>query len=217
MAERLPGIVLAAGHGSRFFRGTGQNKLLLLVEGRPVIYRSVGAMLSAKLVEPVLLVVGFEHERVLSALGKLQEHPKLQIVVNEQWAEGLSTSLRAALAHLSERAPGVLVLPGDMPFMTPQLVDRVARRFLETGKICFPTYRGQKGHPTAIPRALFPELQRLTGDAGALRVVEAHRDETEHLELSAEEALTQVDIDRAEDLRRAIERSRGTDPDHFTD
>ena len=216
MAERLPGIVLAAGRGARFRATAGENKLLVPIRGQPVIYRSVKAVLDSTL-KPILLVVGFERERVLSALGKLQEHPKLQIVVNERWAEGLSMSLRAALAHLSERAPGVLVLPGDMPFMTPQLVDRVARRFLETGKICFPTYQGQKGHPTAIPRALFPELRQLTGDAGALRVVEAHWDEAERLELSAEEALTQVDIDRADDLRRAIEQSRETDPDHFTD
>ncbi len=199
MTERLPGIVLAAGRGARFFSITEQNKLLVPVQGRPVICRSVKAMLDAELVRPVLLVVGFERERVLSTLGELQEHPKLQIVGNERWEEGLSTSIKAALAHLPEEAPGVVVLPGDMPFMTPQLVDRVARRFLETGKICFPVHQGGKGHPTAIPRALFPELRELEGDVGALRVVKDHWQAVQLLELSPDEERTQLDLDTEED------------------
>lgn len=204
MAERLPGIVLAAGRGSRFFAATGRHKLLVCVGGEPVVRRSLRALLQAELVEPVLLVVGFEHDRVLQALGRLQEHPKLRVVRNERWAEGLSTSLRAALALLPNDVPGVVVLPADMPFMTSELVDRVARRFLELygRKIVFPTHRGRKGHPTALPQALFSELQQLRGDAGALRVVKAHEDEVERLELSADEASTQVDLDRSDDEHR---------------
>jgi molybdenum cofactor cytidylyltransferase len=151
------------------------------------------------ILEPLLLVVGFQHERVLRALRELRVHPKLRAVVNERWAEGLSSSLKAALADLPEHATGVVILPGDMPLMTPQLIDRVARRFLGTGKLCFPVCQGQKGHPTAIPRALFAELWQLKGDVGAFSVVKAHWDEAERFELSSEEALTQLDIDAYED------------------
>lgn len=157
-------------------------------------------MLSTQRVEPVLLVVGYERGRVLEALGDLKSHPKLQVVQNERWEEGLSSSLRAALRALPAQAPGVVVLPGDMPFMTSELVERVAKRFLETGRVCFPIHRGQKGHPTAIPRALFPELQELYGDRGALSIVRSQED-VETIELSPEEERTQRDLDTVETLR----------------
>jgi len=198
--ERVLGVVLAAGRGARFFAAMGKNKLLVPVEGEPVIRRSVRAMLSASSVEPVLLVVGYERGRVLEALGDLRDHPKLRVVPNERWGEGLSSSLKAALRALPAQAPGVVVLPGDMPFVTPELIDRVAKRFLETGRVCFPVHRGQKGHPTAIPRALFPELQKLSGDRGALSIVRS-RGDVETIELSPEEERTQRDLDTAEALR----------------
>jgi len=203
----VAGVILAAGRGVRFYRATGRNKLLVLVEGEPVICRSLRAMLNASKVEPVLLVVGYERERVLEALGTFQEHSKLRVIVNERWEEGLSMSLRAALEHLPPDAKGILVLPGDMPFMTPQLIERVAERFLETGKVCYPVFRGRKGHPTALPYTLFSELQKLSGDQGALSIVTSQED-AEILELSPEEERIQWDLDLLEDLRSWEEAKR---------
>jgi len=205
MTEKLPGIVLAAGRGARFFAATGQNKLLVPVRGEPVIHRSLRAMLDASSVEPVLLVVGHERGRIREALGTLQGHPKLRVIVNERWEEGLSTSLKVALDHLPPDAKGILVLPGDMPFMTSELVERVARRFLETGKVCFPVLWGQKGHPTALPRGLFPKLQKLSGDRGALSIVRSQKD-AEILALSPEEERTQQNLDTLRDHLQGLGR-----------
>jgi len=207
MSEKLPGIVLAAGRGARFFAATGRNKLLVPMRGEPVICCSLRAMLNAPSVEPVLLVVGHERGHILEALGTLRGHPKLRIIVNERWEEGLSTSLKVALDHLPPDAKGILVLPGDMPFMTSELVERVARFLLETGKACFPIHRGQKGHPTALPHTLFSELQKLSGDQGALSIVRSQED-AEVLELSPEEERTQWDLDLLEDLRSWEEAKR---------
>ncbi len=198
--QRLPGVMLAAGRGARFYEATGQNKLLVCVGGEPVVRRSVRAMLSAPSVDPVLLVVGHEWERVLGALGDLRRHPKLRVVRNERWAEGLSSSLQTALQHLPDGAPGFVVLPGDMPFMTPQLVERVARRFLETGRACYPVHRGRKGHPTALPRELFPALRKLEGDVGAQALLRRGAIGIEIELKTAEEALTQRDVDVPDDL-----------------
>ncbi len=189
--SKIPGVVLAAGRGARFSPGY---KLLALLHDRPIIHHSVRAMLDSTL-ERVLLIVGFEHERVLEALGELRGHSKLRVIRNERWATGLASSLQTALGHLPGGASGAIFLPGDMPLMTPELIDRVARRFLKTGRICFPVHRGRKGHPTAIPRALFPELTKLEGDIGAWGVVQSRWAEAERLELTPDEERTQVDLD----------------------
>jgi molybdenum cofactor cytidylyltransferase len=195
-APSLPGILLAAGRSSRFPLG---NKLLVVVEGEAVVRRSLRAMLSPGNVEPVILVVGYEHERILEALSGLRDHPKLQVVLNECWAEGLSTSLRAGLARLPKEASGVVVLPADMPFMTSKLVERVAQRFLNTGmeEPCYPVLKGEKGHPTAVPRRLFAEIEALRGDMGASSLIKAQSGI--ELELAPEEARTQLDLDSLED------------------
>jgi molybdenum cofactor cytidylyltransferase len=199
-ARGLPGVVLAAGRGARFSSG---HKLIASFHDQTVIYHSVCAMINSML-EPVILVVGFEHERVLEALGELRMHPKLQVMRNERWATGLASSVRTALEHLPGDVPGAVFLPGDMPLITSALIDRVAQRFLETERPCFPIYQGRKGHPTGIPRALLPELRRLEGDIGALSVVKDHWKAAQLLELSPDEERTQLDLDTEEDYRLGL-------------
>ncbi len=131
--ESIPGIVLAAGAGRRF----GGNKLLALLGRRPVIYHSFQATLDAPL-DPVYLVVGHEHEKVLAALDELRTHPRLRILYNTLWQAGRASSLRLALDALPTEAPGAVVLLGDMPLMTSELIARVVRAFTETKRLCFP-------------------------------------------------------------------------------
>ncbi|MCY1558621.1 molybdenum cofactor cytidylyltransferase [compost metagenome] len=42
------------------------------------------------------------------------------------------------------------------------------------GRIVFPVHHDERGHPVLFGRAFWPELQRLTGDEGARRVLRAH-------------------------------------------
>jgi len=194
----LPGVVLAAGQGTRF---QGGYKLLMPFRGHAIIYHAVKAMVDAQL-DPILMVLGFEHENLLKAVDELRDHHKLQIVHNERWQTGRASSVRVALEHLPKDAPGVLFLPGDMPLMTSALIDRVTQHFLQTGKLCFPLCRGQKGHPTVFPGGLLTKLQELPGDLSGLTVVKAHWDEAEKLLLADKEEITQLDLDTDADYAR---------------
>jgi molybdenum cofactor cytidylyltransferase len=194
-SSTLPGVVLAAGQGTRFSAGY---KLLVPLRDHSIIYRTLKAMLDSRL-EPVLLVVGFEHENVLKAVDELRDHPKLQIVPNDQWWTGQASSVRAAIEHLPKDAPGVLFLPGDMPLMTSALIDRVAQRCFQSHRLCFPVYQGQKGHPTAFPSGLFSLLAELEGDGGGLSLAREYWDEAEKVELPMGEEFTQLDLDTEAD------------------
>lgn len=194
--NKLAGVVLAAGQGTRFRDGF---KLLMPFRHRAIIYHSVRAMLDSQCA-PVVLVVGFEREKLEKALNELREHPKLRIVHNEQWRTGQASSVRAAIGDLPKDAAGVLFLPGDMPLMTSTLIDRVAQRFLQTRKICFVVQRGyQKGHPTAFPRELLPALAQMRRDVGGLSIVQTHWAEAEKIDLEAVEEHTQLDLDTEAD------------------
>jgi molybdenum cofactor cytidylyltransferase len=172
-----------------------------------VIYHALRAALEAPL-ETVYLVLGADADKLSAALGKLRESPKLRVLSNLDWARGRASSLQLALRQLPAEAPGALVLLGDMPLMTSALIARVAKEFQMTQKLCFPRYRGEIGRPVALPRALFAEFFTLKGDESGRAILQAHWDEATKLQLSAEEEITQLDLDTPADwetLQQALE------------
>jgi len=189
---RLPAVVLAAGESRRF---TDSNKLLINIEGRPLLLLPVEACCHAYHVDAVFVVLGHDVERVHHALNRYVDDPPVTVLINEHWNEGLSTSLQTAIEALPEDTPGVLIVPGDMPFMTSELIDRVAETMLRTDRICFPTLDDRKGHPTAIPRRYFQQLLEVEGDTGAREIVRDHWAEAVILPLNPGEFSTQTDVD----------------------
>lgn len=205
--KTLPGIVLAAGAGRRF----GQNKLILPFREHTVLYYAVKAALEAPL-DPVVLVVGCESEKAIAAIAELQYSPKLRIVRNSQWELGRASSLQCAFHALPPDAPGALVLLGDMPLMTSELIARVVRAFTDTQRLCFPVYRGSAGRPVALPRGLFAEFEGLAGDESGLKILQRHWEAAVKLELAPHEEPTQWDIDTPEDLYRALTITKASSP-----
>ncbi len=198
----IPGIILAAGAGQRF----GQNKLLLPFQEHTVLYHVVKAALEAPL-DPVVLVVGYESEKALTALEELKYSPKLRIVHNPHWDLGRTSSLQLGLRTLPPDAPGALVLLGDMPLMTSKLIARVVKAFLDTQKPCFPVYRGSAGRPVALPRELFEEFAQLRGDESGLKILHKHWESAVKLELAPDEEPTQWDVDTPDDLAQILRAS----------
>lgn len=195
----IPGIMLAAGAGQRF----GQNKLSLKLGDHPVLYHTLKTAL-ATLLEPIILVLGYEAEKALAAIAELKDSPKLQIVVNARWERGRAESLKAGLAAVPPEAPGALVLLGDMPLMTPALIARVVEAFLQTKRLCFPLYRGAPGRPVAIPRELFGEFESLRHDESGLKIIQKYWNTAVKLKLFSHEEPTQWDIDIPEDMDRIL-------------
>jgi len=165
-APRIAGIVLAAGTASRM----GRNKLVLPVHGKPMVAHAVEAATVAGL-DPVIVVTGHESAAVRQAIGKTQ----VAFVQNDNFARGLSTSLRAGIGAVPGNCEGAVVLLGDMPAVTASLVGKVMQAFdpAEDRVICVATARGERGHPVLWGRQFFPELEALDGDAGA-RAVMSH-------------------------------------------
>lgn len=196
----VAGVILAAGDGTRF---RGANKLLLPFRSRPVIYR-VGREALRSQLDPVILVIGHKGEKIRAALGDLSHDPKLRVIRNEHWRSGRATSVNTAIEALSENPRGAIFLQGDMPLVTYQLINLVAEEFIKSGaSLCFPLYRGEKGHPVAFSRKLLTDLSQLSGDQSGLALVQRHWNEA--LKLPLEDELTQFDLDTDEDYRRLLQ------------
>ncbi len=201
-AERTPpvaGVLLAAGTSSRL----GRNKLLLDVGSEALVRRSAGRAVDAGL-DPVLVVVGHEADRVAAALAGLP----VQMVTNPDYASGQASSLLAGIAAVPAGAPAAVVLLADMPLVTAGMIAAVVERYRETGApVVTSLYGGVAAPPTLYDRALFAELTETAGPGCARRAVARHRDSAVTLD---QPAGALADLDSETDL--AILREPAGEP-----
>ena len=178
--RRVAALVLAAGRSTRM---GGPNKLLAEVGGKPLARIAVEEALASR-ADPVIVVTGHQRERVEQALAGL----KVRFVHNPDYADGLSTSLKAGIAAVPADADGAIVCLGDMPQVRATLIDRLIAAFdpARAALIVVPTIEGKRGNPVLWSRRFFPELAALEGDVGA-----------RHLIATYGEALTEVPADAA--------------------
>jgi molybdenum cofactor cytidylyltransferase len=200
-APRIAAVVLAAGRSTRM---APANKLLVPFGGAPMVTRAVDAALASQ-AEPVIVVVGHDAARVREALGAR----KVQIVENPDYAQGLSTSVRAGLAALPADVDGALFALGDMPRVTAAHLDRLIAAFnpAEGRAICMPTFRAKRGNPVLWARRFFPELATLAGDAGARGLIGQHADQLCEVEMA--DAGVLLDVDTPEALAETQTREAG--------
>jgi molybdenum cofactor cytidylyltransferase len=191
---RIGAVVLAGGQSRRMGE---RNKLLLEVNGRPMVRHAVEAALEAGLRE-VVIVTGHERQRLEEAVAGLP----VRLVHNPDFALGLSTSLKRGLQALDPSLDGVLVLLGDMPLITAGHLRRLIGAFnpIEGRGIVVPTHRGKRGNPVLWARSFFQAMRDLEGDVGAKHLLGEHAGELVEVELEDEAPL--VDIDTPEALSR---------------
>jgi molybdenum cofactor cytidylyltransferase len=119
------------------------------------------------------------------------------VVLNEDFASGLASSIRTAIHHLDAVAAGVLLLLADQPLVDAAQLEKLAESCTTNpGRIIASAYAGTIGPPVIFPREFCPELVDLSGDQGAKPVLERHR----QLLITIKCEAAAVDIDHREDL-----------------
>jgi molybdenum cofactor cytidylyltransferase len=187
-------VLLAAGRSSRM---GGPNKLLALFDGEPLIRRTAARALGSK-ASATIVVTGHQSGRVRGALTGLD----VTFADNSDFAEGLSTSLKAGIAYLPEDVAGAMIVLGDMPGIASADLDRLIDAFRKSGgnSVVRACHDGKRGNPVLLPRSLFPAITRVEGDTGARHLVEAEGLDVIDVEIGARAS---VDVDTREALESA--------------
>jgi molybdenum cofactor cytidylyltransferase len=189
-------IILAAGTSSRM--GEAGNKLLLPLHNRPVLAHVLQAARHSQ-ARPIILVLGYQAEKVQACLPPEPGEPHLQVVVNADYAQGQSTSLKAGLRTLlsMQTDPGLaaaIFLLGDQPLVSSALIDQLITLREHTGqRIALPRYRGQHGNPVVFSLELASQLLQISGDEGGRSLIRQYAQATATLAVDEEGANLDVD------------------------
>jgi molybdenum cofactor cytidylyltransferase len=102
----------------------------------------------------------------------------IEIVVNENWANGMSASLKCGLGKLLEVEPNLsaaVVALCDQPLIDSAIINRLVEVFRETqNQIVAAEYAETIGVPAIFARSMFDELMNLPGDGGAKQIIKKY-------------------------------------------
>lgn len=189
-------IIMASGFSSRM----GTNKLLMDIEGRPMVSRVMDAVAQAaksrREITRVIVVTAFE------PVAEMARTHGFQVVSNPEPEAGQSRSVVLGTAA-AQPADGLMYVPGDMPWLNPEVMNSLVDRFLrQPDRIIRPTYGGRPGAPVLFTRGLKDELLKITGDQGGRTVIYAHPDLM--VSLPFEQARWGMDVDSPLDLKEGV-------------
>lgn len=161
-------LLLAAGESRRM----GQLKALLPWQGTTLLSHQIAA-LDAAGVGRIMVVLGYRAAELQEVLqGERAARPNVAWVVNRDYLQGKTTSLKAGLRALSPPNPQTLLLLNvDQPRRPETLAYLLRQHQDAAARITIPTYRGQGGHPVLLDAALRDELLAITEETQGLRAV----------------------------------------------
>ena len=185
--RRIAAVILAAGRSTRM---GGPNKLLAEIGGRPLVRMAAEEALASR-AKPVIVVTGHQRDKVEAAVAGLD----VKLVHNPDFADGLSTSVKAGLSAVPHDVDGAIVCLGDMPQVKASLIDQLAAAFdpAKGALVVVPTIDGKRGNPVIWSRRFFHELMSLEGDVGARHVIGRYPEAVAEVAVTDKAAFVDVD------------------------
>lgn len=196
--DKVAGIILAAGASVRM----GRTKQLLPVGGGILLGRVLNQALASEL-DHIILVLGHQANDIRAALGGLMNHPKLAVVENIHYAQGISSSIITGLKEAEKIYDHVMIILGDMPHIDARLINQLLREYLDShlplGAVRIGTKRS---NPVIFNRRMYDELHNLKGDVGGKELFSIYADQVCLVE--PERKYDDRDIDMPEDYDALI-------------
>jgi molybdenum cofactor cytidylyltransferase len=185
-------ILLAAGSSSRL----GRPKQLIEFQGKKLIKKAVEEAEKSK-VNSMVVVLGWNPDLIKTGF----DSGKIPFVINENWEEGMASSMQEGLRFLMEKEhlDQVILMLVDQPFVDRKLLDRLILEKEKSRKgIVACRYSETLGVPAIFDQSYFEEMLSLQGSEGAKKVILKNSEDV----IAIDFPLGSVDLDTEEDLKR---------------
>ena len=186
-------VLLAAGESRRL----GKPKQLLKFNKKTLLRHSAETALASRY-SPVCVVLGAKADEIKAEIADLP----LEIVINENWQSGMSSSLKTGLKKLLEIAPNlsaIVVQLCDQPLINSMMLNRLAETYQKThAPVVASEYAGTIGVPALFDCSIFDEILNLSADKGAQQIIKKYLAKVEKISIPEAE----VDVDTKEDYEK---------------
>ncbi|MDP2887568.1 MAG: nucleotidyltransferase family protein [Bacteroidota bacterium] len=191
-------IVLAAGMSTRM----GTQKLLLPFDGKTIVEKVVENILNSG-IGNVVVVLGANSVEITEVLKSWP----VQTIWNENFREGMHTSVISGVNALPENAKAVMIFLGDQPFIPVNVSAKVVAAWENSGKgIVIPLFNGKRGHPPLYDLKFRQEILNLDPAVGLRSVAQKFQDEVLEVETGCAGILK--DIDTREEYLKTIKTNK---------
>jgi len=149
-------VILAAGDSSRM----GFPKQLAEVKEKPLLQLIIDKVNDN--FEYSSVVLGSENEVISEKINFKNSN----ILVNENWPEGITSSIRTSLFFYQshKEVENVIFFLADQPEVEDEVIDSLINDDHDGTKILIPQYRYKLGFPILVPRLFWPKLELITED-----------------------------------------------------
>lgn len=183
-------IILAAGESTRL----GRPKQTLQYKDQSLLKHTIKAAVDSA-IGPVIVVLGSDEKKIYAHI----ENEPVSIVLNNDFHEGIASSIKAGISHLLEvhkDFDSAILMVCDQPFVDAALLkDLVEAKKITKKPIIACSYKNTVGVPSLFDKRFFPDLLSLTGEEGGKKVLLQHEDEVATVPFPAGE----IDIDTSAD------------------
>jgi len=171
----ISAILLAAGQSKRM---NGENKLTKEIQNIPLIKHSVKNILASS-IDELIIVLGYQKEIIEKLIDK---NKKIKFVFNKDFKNGIASSIKTGLNHLSINTEAFFICLGDMPMVNHNIYNQLIKS-KNNKEIIVPTYKRQQGNPVLFDKSMKEKIMSIAGDVGAKKILELNKDKILNLEV----------------------------------
>lgn len=191
-------IILAAGESRRM----GFPKMLLSFNGKTMIENVIDNVAGSDSCG-TLVVLGANKRDLIEIVRKRN----VKYCFNENYTEGMLSSVKCGLKNLPSDFKAVLVFQGDQPFIGSSVINSIigAYRLSDKGLV-IPVHNGKRGHPFLIDRKYLDEIDRIDINEGLRSLASSFPGDV--LEVETDDQGILIDFDTFEDYKKEISKKQ---------
>ncbi|AFA49464.1 DVU_1551 family NTP transferase [Acetobacterium woodii] len=184
-SKKIAAIIIAAGYSSRM----DGFKPLLEFESETALEKVVKAHQQAG-IEEIIVVLGYRAEVLMPYVKKAA----ITAVINENYDQGMYTSIIKGISQLSEDVDGFFIHPVDIPLVKTQSLKKLRDFFEKTDKgIVYPCFFDKRGHPPLIDSRYKNVIIDNKEDGGLKKLLGNYQNDAINLPLADEAILMDMD------------------------
>lgn len=154
-------------------------------------------------INKIMIVTGAYRESIMKVTARIP----LMYCYNDNYKQGMLSSVNCGFRALPVGTEAVLVFPGDQPGITSEVINLVIASYRKTKKgIVIPVYRKKRGHPILIDIKYRNEIEKLNREDGLKSLSHIFQDDVHEVETDNPAILK--DIDTCEDYINEINLMR---------